>query len=452
MKLLFTETNVVQKICGRQEYIQNTPYRKSIHCFQIPCNEGVLLYHTMTGALILIQDGEEFEEHLETLVGHWFFVPEEFDEVKYTEDVRKIVRMVNVAPQGKRHFTVLTTTDCNARCFYCYEMGIPRYHMTDETARDVADYITETSGGENVKLSWFGGEPLYNYRAIEIICDRLKSNGIKYSSIMTSNGYYLGAEIAAKAKLDWNVQEIQITLDGTERTYNRTKAYIDADRNPFHRVLNNIESVLEKGIKVIIRLNVDADNANDIYQLIDDLLLRFPCCDKLSFNVVLLKQLSGRIHHFESEEQASAIRRRLIQKLDIHELVRYDEMSRNISINQCMADNDSCEVILPDGRIEKCEHYNEAEIIGSIYDNERDMEIVNAWKERIVFEECKKCVLYPRCYALRKCDWRQNGCGKTVQDFLGDMLRGQILKKYNEIKQGGVTSETEEQLYTDGTW
>ena len=49
-------------------------------------------------------------------------------------------------------YTIFTTTDCNARCFYCFELGRSRIPMSEETAHKTARYIRDHCGGEKVKI------------------------------------------------------------------------------------------------------------------------------------------------------------------------------------------------------------------------------------------------------------------------------------------------------------
>ena len=60
--------------------------------------------------------------------------------------------------------TILTTTGCNARCYYCYEKGIKPQAMDIETAEKVVMFIKDNYHNKPVHLSWFGGEPLNHDR------------------------------------------------------------------------------------------------------------------------------------------------------------------------------------------------------------------------------------------------------------------------------------------------
>ncbi|MEI3172875.1 MAG: radical SAM protein [Lachnospiraceae bacterium] len=132
-------------------------------------------------------------------------------------------------PEHITSYTIFTTTDCNARCFYCYEMGRSRIPMSDETAHKAAAYIAAHCGGEKVHLHWFGGEPLFNKQVIDIICTDLAEKGIVYESMIISNGYLFDGATVEQAVSHWKLKNVQITLDGTEEIYNRSKAFIYKD-------------------------------------------------------------------------------------------------------------------------------------------------------------------------------------------------------------------------------
>ena len=133
-----------------------------------------------------------------------------------SDHVRFILRTMQKEPEHITTYTIFTTTDCNARCFYCYEMGRSRIPMSDETAYKAATYIAAHCGGEKVHLHWFGGEPLFNKQVIDIICTDLTEKGIIYDSMMISNGYLFDKDTVEQAVSHWKLKSVQITLDGTE--------------------------------------------------------------------------------------------------------------------------------------------------------------------------------------------------------------------------------------------
>lgn len=398
----------------------------------VPCEEGTLLYHTLTGLLLLSETGEEPESARAALIRDWFLVPTDFDENRHADELRRVAGLLTPKTGKKTGFTILTTTDCNARCYYCYEKGIPRFSMSEETAARVGDYIADACGGDRVKLHWFGGEPLANARAIDVICERLRSRNTPYHANMTSNGYYLEPDVIGRAAREWNLEEIQITLDGTGEVYKRTKAYVDAVEDPLSRVLGHIDSALDAGIHVTIRLNVDAGNAEDLLRLCDQLGERYAGRDGVCVVVVLIRAFTGKIRAFATEEQAAESFFRLCDRLEALGLLQVSSLEYKLVGNRCMADNDACEVILPDGRVAKCEHYDEREVVGTIDSPERDEALLRSWKETHAYEECKSCASYPRCGRLAKCAWHRGGCELSKRLVVEERLRRRILKTYRE--------------------
>lgn len=429
--------SAAEKLCGVQKEAADREYRLTRHCVIVPCEDGDLYYHTLTGELLLA-DAPEGASDRQELLRKWFYVPDDFDECKYSDVVRKIVAMISQKPTVKNSFTIFSTSDCNARCFYCYEMGRNRVNMSEQTAHDVADYIAEACKGTKVRLRWFGGEPLYHIKPIDIITSELAGKGVEFESSMTSNGFYLTKEVAKKAVDHWNLKTVQITIDGTESVYNKTKSYIDPCENPFQRVLDHIEGALDSGIKVFIRLNVDQNNESDMLHAVDILGERFRGRENCKILVALLRSFAGSVHEFDSCDDEARCYLDLINRLDQYGLRRKKPLFRELAGNRCMADGDSSEVILPDGRLGKCEHFSETELIGSIYCPERDTAMIDAWKERCSLEdlpECAECPLYPRCINLKKCEWTNHGCPESVRRIRTEQLKDNILDIYHNWKQ-----------------
>lgn len=410
-------------------------YRCSVYCVEVPCEDGSLFYNTLTGELALRPLISKTEEDKEWLIRHRFLVPQSFEEQKYADQIQSIAGLLTPAASNKTNFTILTTTDCNARCFYCYEIGIKRISMTADTAVKVADYIAKSCGGKKIKLRWFGGEPLYNRQAIDIICNRLKELGIEYESSMISNGYYFTGDVSKHACACWNLRRIQITIDGTETTYNRIKAYIDADENPYCRVMDNIKLALEAGVNVTVRMNMDAQNAQDLLQLSDDLARRFSNYTNFNAYVALLHEFSGKIHKHETIQKKRESYNLIREKLAKYGILRKYELPQSLRRVRCMADDDECEAILPDGRVGRCEHYSESMITGSIPNEDRDVEVEKQWKIPLSVPECRQCALYPICRRLKMCEWNKDGCPEPDCGIEIDELKEQIAEAYQKYKR-----------------
>ena len=424
-----------ERLCASQKRKSGKTYRLTRHCLAVPCEDGTLLYHTLNGSLVLLEAGERAEDHMDTLLPAWFFVPEDYDENKQSRDLRALLRRLAPPAKHKTAFTILPTTDCNARCAYCFEMGDRRVSMSEQTARDTAAYIARVCGGKPVKLHWFGGEPLYNRRAIEIICAELRAAGIAFTSRMTSNAFYLDQETVETAGKDWNLKQVQITLDGTQEVYDRVKAYTDrGEESPFERVIRNIRFALDAGLEVTIVLNMEQKNAENLSLLVDELAARFGGQEKLTVRLSLLHEIKGKISRFESEQGKTEKVLSLSQKIDKAGFATNVPLERRIRFISCMADNPACEVILPDGRVNRCEHPTEGESVGTIYSDARDEAITASWREHIYYPACEPCALYPCCTNTKKCEHNQNGCPESEMQLKKHFFERSVLAAYHEWK------------------
>lgn len=434
----------VDEIIGIQNFNKDTNYVLSKFSVSVDYNGNTLVYHTLTGQLVLFRNDESFANQKDELVKSWFYVPRSFNENKLSDDFYKLATVLKKSSSIKTSYTIFTTTDCNARCFYCYELGRTRLAMSDKVALDAANYIINNCGEEEVSLHWFGGEPLYNKSAIDIITQTLSDNNIPFHSKMISNGYYLDETTCKNATERWHLKNVQITIDGTKEIYQNTKAYIDHDDYAFERVLNNIEYALNNDISVTVRLNVDKRNVYDLHDLVTLLAGRFGSDKRFGVYTSLIKPLGGKIHSFDDELEEYEELEKLNN--DIRDLGIDSKLFLNDRpiLNQCMADNDKAETILPDGRIGRCEHYSESESVGSIYSDVRDIQMLKSWQEMWSnLPECENCPLYPRCRWLVKCCYTPNHCSELRRNKLIESLKRKMIATYERYRKDHSEELTE---------
>ena len=230
---------------------------------------------------LAVESGSPHEELpsaqiIKGLYEDWFIVPEEMDESKIYLEVKKILVVKEELPKGITHYVILPTTTCNARCFYCFEQGMQYRKMSRETVEDVLHFIVEhkPKDRKQIHIHWFGGEPMCAADNIDRICEGLDEAGIEYTAEMTSNGSLFDEESAKRAFEHWKVSEIQITLDGMAEEYAARKRYTGLEK-PFEAVIRNIHLLVAAGIKVKIRLNTDEKNTDDIYRVTEYLKEEF---------------------------------------------------------------------------------------------------------------------------------------------------------------------------------
>lgn len=439
MKILSDANKNILTILGKPRKARQH-YRPIRYCTELPTDEGVLLYNLLTKELVLLT-GEEYRNRTELpyLQQHWFVIPEELQEKEFADLVLWVLGIRQKKSGAITGYTILTTTDCNARCFYCYELGRSRIPMSEETARKTVNYIQSHCAGKHVKLTWFGGEPLYNLPAIDTICQGLTRENIPFTSKMVSNGYLFDDEIVQKAVQQWNLQSIQITLDGTEHVYNRAKAFIYRDgKSPYRIVLDNIERLLNAGVKVAIRLNMDLHNAQDLLALMEELAARFG--GRKGLHVYAHHLFHGNQQMADSRTAEEwAIREeamcRLNEKIHACGLASRQGIQTQLKLNHCMADSGKAVTILPTGDVGLCEHFSETEFAGHLDRESLDPEMVASWKERSPeLPECAECFYYPVCIKLKKCP-TSGVCFDLARKDLLRKTRMQMETEYQNWKE-----------------
>ena len=377
---------------------------------------------------------------------HRFLVPEKHDDAADVDHLRRVIRAVTrLHFDGYSHFTVLPTTDCNARCYYCYEKGIEKQSMDSKTAHDTAQYILNNRSpkADTIRLSWFGGEPLYNMAAIDRICEELRAASVKFRSGIISNGLLFDSATVEKAADRWNLDSAQITLDGTEKVYNRIKAYTAFRGNAFSQVMENIGHLLSAGIKVHIRLNVSEENIGDLDSLVSGLEYLKSSGECTVYTKLLFQYQSG---HMAQRRQALLARQKeLNARLAEMGLFSGNRDEKTFRIFGCMADDPGSVIIMPDGGLHACEHFSGYAPWGSIYESKTKMSArmpgrdgrptspSGYWSEEYPHESgCGSCRLYPFCIRLRHCSEEGGACKRDSENEVFEEIRRDMLRDYRK--------------------
>lgn len=439
MKIISLPIKEVIDIVGAQLIQQSCALRKSSFYYEVKEKDGYVLHNTLTKEILFVDEEEYHDDSIKNVLAEkWFYVPSEFDEMNFVDDIRNVIKYTLCQPSGFVSYIILPTTDCNARCFYCFEANSKKITMTDQMVGKVIDYIDRTrSKDSKLSLQWFGGEPLMNKNAINTICLSLTERKIEFGSSMISNGYLFDEKTIDDAKKKWNLSNVQITLDGTEKTYNRVKSYIYKDVNAYKRVLDNIDNLLASEIRVSVRLNIDAYNMKDIRCLVNELALRFKGRKGFTIYSHTLFENIGKCGGFIRTDE----RRKEIcdfQKSLENEIVslglaqnKHHVIERKFKDHFCMADSSGSIVILPDGHLTKCESCLDGDYVGHIDDgclNETMLAKYSRHCEKL--EECRTCILYPECIKLEVCH-EAGTCHKEFRDKRISDLKDAIIYEYN---------------------
>lgn len=415
MKTIIKGNISVKKLLGKQK-IHNVEYRLMKYSLCTKCSDGTLLHNTITGHLVLLNAEESsiinnslptmYSESIVDLIEDYFLVPISYNEKATVDSLRLIMRKL-FTPKGVNGYTIMTTTNCNARCFYCYQSNYSHINMTKETADRLLVYMLEHKGQDALHIQWFGGEPLMGLSIIDHISNLLVQKGVDFSSSMISNGYLFTEDIIERAVKIWKLRNIQITLDGTEQIYNCTKSYVFAEDNPYRRVIRNINLLLDKEVFVGIRLNLDQHNADNLMMLIEDLNRLIPNKKQLNIYTHVIYENEGYAPILRNKKESIILYNKQLQinkKLIEDGLTRQLNSLPTIKYRSCMADNPRSMLVYPDGRLYKCEHVIEGDEFGHINSSLIDESKISKFDIPSKMEMCKDCVIYPSCLILNECD------------------------------------------------
>lgn len=408
----------IVNIWGSQKIKFDQTYRLMTYVLKVECEDKIALLNVVTGKLVFLEAAERivfeslpanYDSVMESLIKEYFLVPIDFDEHQQVKNIRYILQKLQKNSKDViTKYVILPTTACNARCYYCFEAGVETHTMSEQSAEDVVKYIVEHSEGNKIQIMWFGGEPTVAKKRITQICDGLKKQGIEFFSKMISNAYLFDEKIVEEAKTIWNLKHIQITIDGSELTYNKIKNYVNVTGSPYKKVLQNVSSLINNKINVSVRMNVDLNNYQDFSMLLNDISTQIGKSDYLQvFAHPVIGEYpneNGITLHGDEDWMAQKIIDLNQQSMDAGFYNNQKMLLPFLKYTGCMADNDSNIVIGPLGTLSRCcERFENEEIVGNIYDGIINKEHYYSWKEIADYEKCQACIFYPECVKLVNC-------------------------------------------------
>ena len=456
MDVIVKANGTISNLWGRQEIEPDNAYRLMRYVVKVDYKGETLLHNVVTGKLIILSSEEAlvvnalplpYRSVMDMLVTDHYLVPVDYDEHKQVVNLRHILRkLYRSKHQFVIQYTILPTTACNARCYYCFEQGSKIVSMTEQTADELVDFIDSHCGQEKkITIQWFGGEPTVGANRIDQICNGLVKKGINYTSTMISNAYLFDEEMVEKAKHLWNLKSVQITLDGTEERYNRTKAYVNVQGSPYQRVLRNVGLLLDQEIRVRLRLNFDKINYLEFEEILDEIRKRFGNSRFLTFYAYPVideySNLKGRISQ-GSKKWIADTTVQLNNKAREFGLYKKEELLPHLRYIGCGADMDSAITITPEGLLVKCaEQFSTDQMIGDVKNGFIDNKVFRSWRILSDYPECIRCSFFPRCVRLYNCSAKDH-CYFSDRNHLFIETIKQQFDLWSENQTKGGNNET----------
>lgn len=254
-----------------------------------PQDESVILFHSVTRGVSKIAK-EDFDRINEVLVGE-----EPTDEikkviaelyvdkfiVKMDENEKKMFKMARASrnDSGECVTYFIPTFACNFRCPYCivdsteHSVENKKKGLSEEETIFVASWLKDYVLNNNLKkltIELFGGEPLVGFKQNIIFLKEimsLKEQGIEVVVNMISNCYLLTEEKLDKL-VECGLTSIQCTIDGPKEIHDQRRILANGNGS-FDKIIENISMLKSKNVPLIIRINIDKDNAPYVDELIE---------------------------------------------------------------------------------------------------------------------------------------------------------------------------------------
>ena len=430
MECLYPGDSRVTLMLGRQPApAEGASLRVSRFVFPLVTDDEQVLFHTLTRQMVTVpldiidcnNNAGRYpaalleDKYWAELYERWFLVPEEYSESEAYLQMKQELILREERPEGISGYVILPTTACNARCFYCFEQGMEARKMSPETVEDTLRFILEhRPEGRGIHIHWFGGEPLCAADVIDRICQGLREAGVEYTAEMTSNGSLFTAELARKAAEAWHVRSVQVSLDGRAEEYARRKRY-ESLRNPYGTVIRNIHRLLNEGIRGTVRLNLDEENAEEIFRTASAIKTMFSASELKGMRVYAHALHGGAGVTLDGcpvfgsadalEEKAEAVNEYLLRK----GITAFDPGKLfTLKIRHCMAEDPEHSVLIDSaGRLHTCEAMADYTRYGNVKEGIDPDAFVKAAAPCPVREECRGCVFLPQCTEFDRCPNRQ---------------------------------------------
>lgn len=264
---------ILRKSLNCREYLSDIRYVPSIYNITEQYGKMRLTFNTASSSVFLAEAGEisllDFPlDELKILVNNGFYIPE--GESEFSVYSSKVNEYSYKLPN---YFTIIVTTICNARCFYCYEADYNKRSIDNEAEKLIVNYLARVLKDQNdFVLDWYGGEPLLCIDKIDSIIlflhKKINLSRYNWSSSITTNATLADHDLIDHMVKTWHLNMAHITIDGIESDHNNRKNVALDGKSAFKTTISAIENLLDAGVFVNLRIHLDNNNKHNFREII----------------------------------------------------------------------------------------------------------------------------------------------------------------------------------------
>ncbi len=354
----------------------------------------------------------------------------------------------------KKHLvlTISPTQNCNFNCSYCYEKWRSSGSMNDETEDALIQHLKDQKhkyGLETINLTWYGGEPLLEYKRIRSLGQRINQLGLTIiEREIITNGYSFD-DNRIEVLLNVGVDLVQITLDGFKETHDSRRPLLNG-KGTFNRIIDNLDNFYsgehKDKMSIAVRVNIDKSNKSTYLNIYNWLKERYSSDKFIVY--------PGWIHLDENNEKKCDCFSRneatdfCFDLCKNHGIISEQLYPDDINM-ECLVRNPNSMIVGWEGEIYKCfeDLGNKDLVVGSLYDPDiwTNHELISKYAVGIDHyrdNECRECSYLPICNGgcpLRrfenKYEGKINDCCTPFKGRLEEFLE---LQYERTIKQSQV--------------
>jgi uncharacterized protein len=226
------------------KYCKIFPHRENLDSFILFSTKKASVVHISKSVLEDIERDNLSSDEKETLFKLGFLVQdadaEKHEMLTFFDEMNAINR--------KFKAIVVLNLDCNLACKYCFEGSRKgKFYMTRETANLFIDFVKNNvlSNKEEIKIIFYGGEPLLSTELIIYISEKLKSlaeaSGKRYSFSLITNGTLLIPDVV-KELTPFGLTSADITLNGPKNIHDIFRPF-KSWKGSFDTIVRNVKDI-----------------------------------------------------------------------------------------------------------------------------------------------------------------------------------------------------------------